>query len=51
MLHVAAEDSYVPKEAQARIHAALNDNPLVTLHSYPSREHAFARTGARHRPA
>lgn len=48
MLHVAAEDSYVPKEAQAHIHAALSDNPLVTLHTYPGREHAFARTGGAH---
>lgn len=48
MLHIAAEDSYVPKEAQAAIKAALEGNPLVTLHFYPGREHAFARTGGAH---
>jgi carboxymethylenebutenolidase len=48
MLHIAGDDSYVSKEAQAQIVAALKDNPLVTLHLYPGREHAFARTGGAH---
>src|SRR5215831_3093108 len=29
MLHVAQNDQYCPPEAQAEIHAALDDNPLV----------------------
>ena len=48
MLHIAEEDAFVPKEAQARIVAALKDHPLVTLHSYPGRDHAFARPGGDH---
>ncbi len=48
MLHIAEEDSFVPKEAQARIIAALKDHPLVTIHTYPGREHAFARPGGEH---
>jgi len=45
MLHIAEEDGFVPKEAQARIFAGLKDHPCVTLHSYPGRDHAFARPG------
>ncbi len=48
MLHIAGEDAYVPKEAQARIVAALKDHPQVTLHTYPGRNHAFARPGGAH---
>jgi len=47
-LHVAGEDQFVPKEAQAQIHAALDDNPLVSLHDYPGRDHAFARPEGKH---
>jgi carboxymethylenebutenolidase len=45
MLHIAEEDKFVSKEAQAQIEAALAGNPLVTLHSYPGQDHAFARVG------
>ena len=51
MLHIAGEDSYCPKEAQAAIQAGLSGNPLVSLHSYPGREHAFARPGGAHHHA
>src|SRR5579864_2965840 len=48
MLHVAGKDEYVPKEAQALIVASLKNHPQVELHTYPGREHAFARMGGEH---
>jgi carboxymethylenebutenolidase len=45
MLHIAAEDGFVPKDAQAQIIAGLKDNPLVTIHVYDGVDHAFARPG------
>ena len=48
LMHIAGEDGFVPKEAQATIHAALDGNPLITLHDYPGRDHAFARRGGEH---
>ncbi len=48
MLHIAGQDEFVPPEAQAQIHAALDDHPQVTLHDYPDRDHAFAREGGAH---
>lgn len=48
MLHIAQEDQFVPKEAQAVILAALKDHPCVEIHSYPGRDHAFAREGGEH---
>src|SRR5678815_5207540 len=48
MLHIAGLDKFCPPEAQSQIHAALDSNPLVTLHDYPAMDHAFARTGGEH---
>jgi len=48
MLHVAEEDQFVPKAAQAILTEALSGHPLVTLHSYAGRDHAFARKGGEH---
>ena len=48
MLHVAEEDQFVPKAAQATLTEALSGHPLVTLHSYAGRDHAFARKGGEH---
>ncbi|HMV86422.1 MAG TPA: dienelactone hydrolase family protein [Blastocatellia bacterium] len=48
MLHLAEKDQYCPPEAQARIHAALDNNPRVTLHDYAGQDHAFARLGGAH---
>ena len=47
-LHIAGEDGFVPKKAQARIVAALKDHPQATLFIYPGRDHAFARPGGAH---
>jgi len=48
LLHVATEDEFVPKADQAKVHAALDKNPKVTLHDYPGQGHAFARVGGKH---
>lgn len=48
MLHIAEEDGFVPKEAQAIIKQGLKDHPQVEIHSYPGRDHAFAREGGEH---
>lgn len=42
MLHIATEDGFVSKEAQAAVHARLNAHPRCTLHDYAA-DHAFAR--------
>lgn len=47
MLHIAEEDGFVNKESQAKVKAALT-SPLVTIFSYPGRDHAFARKGGKH---
>lgn len=48
LMHIAEEDGFVPKEAQAAIKAGLQDNPLVEIHSYAGNDHAFARQGGQH---
>jgi carboxymethylenebutenolidase len=42
LLHVATRDKFSSPEAQAKIRAALKDNPLVTIYYYDA-DHAFAR--------
>ncbi|MDO8378110.1 dienelactone hydrolase family protein [Phenylobacterium sp.] len=48
MLHIAEEDQFVPKEAQAIILQALKNHAHVTIHTYPGCDHAFARHGGEH---
>lgn len=48
LMHIAEEDGFVPKEAQAKIIEALKPAPLVEIHTYPGRDHGFARTGGQH---
>jgi carboxymethylenebutenolidase len=51
LLHIARQDKFVPPEVQAKVHAALKGNPLVTIHDYDA-DHAFARhTGSSRVPA
>jgi carboxymethylenebutenolidase len=45
ILHIAEKDKFVPPEAQKKVKDALSKNPLVTIHSYPDVDHAFARVG------
>ncbi len=42
LLHIACEDQFVSTEAQAAVHAGLDDHPRVTLHDYPGMPHGFA---------
>ncbi len=48
LLHIAEEDQFVSKEAQAAIVSALGNHPQVAIHTYPGRDHAFARQGGAH---
>jgi carboxymethylenebutenolidase len=48
MLHIAGKDEFGPPPVQKAVHAALDGNPLVTLHDYPNDDHAFARVGGQH---
>ena len=43
LLHIAEEDQFVSKEAQAEVKEALSSRAFVTIHSYPGVDHAFAR--------
>jgi carboxymethylenebutenolidase len=45
LMHIAEEDGFVPKEAQALILATLKNHPQIEIHTYPGRDHAFARKG------
>ncbi|MFZ2030216.1 MAG: dienelactone hydrolase family protein, partial [Vitreimonas sp.] len=47
MLHIAGKDGFVNAEMQAQMHKCLDGNPLVTLHDYPERDHAFTREGGK----
>lgn len=48
MLHIPTGDHFVGPEAQAAIHAGLDDHPKVTLHDYEGLDHGFAaETGSR----
>jgi carboxymethylenebutenolidase len=43
LMHLAEEDEFISKDAQARIKAALAEVPSATVYSYPGCNHAFAR--------
>ena len=44
---IAEEDQFVPKPAQQVILSALKDHPQIEIHTYPGRNHAFARVGGK----
>jgi len=48
LMHIAEEDQFVPKPAQQVILQALKDHPQIEIHTYPGRDHAFARVGGEH---
>jgi carboxymethylenebutenolidase len=48
LIHIAEEDQFVPKEAQKVILDALKDHLQIEAHTYPGRDHAFARVGGEH---
>ena len=47
-MHLAEEDEFISKAAQAQIKAALAKKPSATVYSYPGQNHAFSRHGGAH---
>jgi len=48
LMHLAEEDEFISKAAQAQIKAALATKPNVTIYSYPGQNHAFSRHNGTH---
>jgi carboxymethylenebutenolidase len=48
LMHLAEEDEFISKAAQAEIKAALGKKPNATLYSYPGQSHAFSRHNGKH---
>jgi carboxymethylenebutenolidase len=48
VVHLAEEDEFITKTAQAEIKAALASKPNVQVFSYPGCHHAFSRHGGAH---
>ena len=47
-MHLAEEDEFISKPAQAEIKAALAKKPGATVYSYPGQCHAFSRQNGVH---
>jgi carboxymethylenebutenolidase len=48
LMHLAEEDEFISKPAQAEIKAALAGKPNATIYSYPGQNHAFTRHNGAH---
>jgi carboxymethylenebutenolidase len=48
LMHLAEEDEFISKPAQAEIKAALASKPKATVYSYPGQNHAFTRHNGAH---
>ena len=48
LMHLAEEDEFISKSAQAEIKAALSKKPNATVYSYPGQYHAFSRHNGAH---
>jgi carboxymethylenebutenolidase len=48
LMHLAEEDEFISKAAQAEIKAALAKKPSATVYSYPGQSHAFSRHNGKH---
>jgi carboxymethylenebutenolidase len=48
LMHLAEEDEFISKAAQAEIKTALASKPDATVYSYPGQHHAFARHNGTH---
>jgi carboxymethylenebutenolidase len=48
LMHLAEEDEFISKPAQAEIIAALASKPNATVYSYPGQHHAFSRHNGAH---
>jgi carboxymethylenebutenolidase len=48
LMHLAEEDEFISKAAQAEIEAAVEKKPSATVYSYPGQYHAFSRHNGKH---
>lgn len=48
VMHLAEEDEFISKAAQAEIKAALSKKPNATVYNYPGQSHAFSRHNGAH---
>jgi len=48
LMHLAEEDEFISKTAQAEIKAALSKKPNTAIYSYPGQKHAFSRHSGAH---
>jgi len=48
LMHLAEEDEFISKAAQAEIKTAFANKPNVTIYSYSGQHHAFARHNGAH---
>ena len=48
LMHLAEEDEFISKAAQAEIKAALTGKPNATVYGYPGQHHAFSRHNGAH---
>jgi carboxymethylenebutenolidase len=48
LMHLAEEDEFISKDAQAAIRAALAKKPNATVYGYPGQCHAFSRHKGKH---
>jgi carboxymethylenebutenolidase len=48
LMHLAEEDEFISKAAQAEIKKALANKPDATVYSYPGQRHAFSRNNGAH---
>jgi carboxymethylenebutenolidase len=48
LMHLAEEDEFISKPAQAEIKKALATKSSATVYSYPGQNHAFSRHGGAH---
>jgi carboxymethylenebutenolidase len=48
LMHLAGDDEFMDKQAQATIRTTLASNPAIEIHTYDGRNHAFARPGGGH---
>lgn len=48
LIHLAGEDEFMDKAAQATINKELADNSNIKIYTYPGRNHAFARPNGNH---
>jgi carboxymethylenebutenolidase len=48
LMHLAEEEEFISRAAQAEIKAALAKKPNAKIYSYPGQNHAFSRHGGAH---